>query len=386
MTAGTAVCGFYGRANLGDEAILAGLCDALERARPGERVLALSADPAGTRRQHGVDAAYLRVAAERPSRFGQVRAGVRRARLAEALLSREGFVLGGGDLLRDSPTQEVVQGWLGPLRLAQSLRRRTAVAGISVGELWKRSSEDAVRRALDGAAFVVTRDEPSTERLRALDVQAPLDTAPDLALRVFPPDDGSSLSAGGPPRVLVSVRGLADRADAAASGRHERASGELAAALDALAREGAQVELVPFRSLPGQLQPVDDDYVASLELAHRAREGHRFVVHRHVADVASLRELLRGASLVVGMRLHSVIMAVGMQVPVLAVSYDRKVSNFCREVGLEGSCWETGELDGELLAAAARRALEGPARTTTAAAEEYRARSGVVVERLRAWA
>ncbi|WP_432570287.1 polysaccharide pyruvyl transferase family protein [Kineococcus sp. SYSU DK005] len=385
MTAGTAVCGFYGRANLGDEAILAGMCDALAAARPGESVLALSADPAGTRRQHGVDAAPLRVGARRPARLGAARTAARRARLARTLLSRDGFVLGGGDLLRDSPTQEVVRGWLEPLELARTLRRRTAVVGVSVGDLWKRSSEDAVRRALDGTAFVVARDAPSTERLRALDVQAPLDTAPDLALRVFPPDDGSALRAGAPPRVLVSVRGLADRADGAAPARHRAAVGQLAAALDELAREGAQVELVPFRSLPASLQPVDDDYVASLEVAHRAREGHRFTVHRHVPDVAALRELLRGASLVVGMRLHAVIVAVGAEVPVLGVSYDRKVRNFCEEVGLGSSCWDTDDLDGAALAAAARSALQGPARTTTQSARTYRERSGVIVERLRAW-
>ncbi|PRY12952.1 polysaccharide pyruvyl transferase family protein [Kineococcus rhizosphaerae] len=384
-TPGTTVCGFFGHHNLGDEAILAGLCDALDAARPGERTLALTADPRGTRRDFGIDTAYFRPAAPRSSRLPSARPAAEGLRLVETLRSRDGFLLGGGDLLRDSPTQEVVGRWLKPLRWAQRLGRRTAVVGVSVGDLWKRSSEDALRRALDGTSFVVTRDVPSTERLRALDLQVPVETAPDLALRVFTPDDGGSLADPAAPRVLVSVRGLADRGDAAASAAHEHALRTLAEVLDGLVDDGARVELVPFRSLPGQFQPVDDDYVASLELAHRARNGHRFTVHRDVPTVDALRDLLRGARLVVGMRLHSVIMAVGLQIPVLAISYDRKVRNFCHEVGLSEACWDSADVEASVLGRAARAALAGPVRTTTAAAASYRARSELVVDRLRAW-
>jgi polysaccharide pyruvyl transferase CsaB len=350
VSAGTAVCGFYGRDNLGDEAILAGMCDALAEARPDEQVLVLSADPAGTSADHGVPATHYLASAA-------VRRGVRRqAALSRALLSRDRFVLGGGDLIRDSPTQEVVRAWLDPLQAAQRLRRRTAVVGISVGDLFKPESRERVRRALDQVDFVVTREETSRQRLLDLDVQTSVEVAPDLALRVATPVPRQP-DPGRAPRVLVSVRGLADRAGGEASREHEQAMVQLARTLDALHEQGAAIELVPLRSKAHALQPVDDDYVVSLELAHRATHGHRFHVHRHVPTVGDLRLLFAGADLVMGMRLHAVIIATGMRVPFLALSYDAKVTQFCTDVGLDGDCQPLAELSAAGMLRAAEAVL-----------------------------
>jgi len=379
MSAGTAVCGFYGRDNLGDEAILAGLCGALAEARPSESALALTVAPQRTREQHGVATAYYQASAT-------ARRGLRRqAGLVRALGSRRGFILGGGDLLRDSPTQEVVGAWLEPLRTAQLMRRRTAVVGISVGDLHRPASLEAVRKTLDGVSFVITREQESRRRLLALDVQVSVDVAPDLALRLFKPRPPRAASTAAP-RVLVSVRGLADRSGAETSAAHAGALAALASCLDALSAEGAAIELVPLRSRRDGYQPVDDDYVASLELARLATRGRHFLVHRHVDGVAELRDLLAGADLVLGMRLHSVIMAAGLRVPVLALAYDRKVTQFCDEVGLGEDCHDLDGLSAEALLAVARQKLAAPEPAAPhAALLAYEAREHVVVDRLREW-
>lgn len=375
MTDGAVICGFYGRSNLGDEAILAGMVDLLDQARPGERPLVLSDDPAGTRREHGVDVV---------SSKGFPNGGPRStARLLRALSSRRDFILGGGDLLRDSPTQDVVSGWLRQLRLAQRARRRTAVVGISVGELWRSASLEAIPQVLNDVSFVLVRDEVSLGRLRGMGVTSPTHVVPDLALRVFasrhrPPGQSAR------PRVVVSVRSLADRNDVAAEGEHRLALRELAAALDTLAEDGAGIELIPMRSLQRRLQPVDDDYVASLELAHLARRGHEFTVHRHVSSLSALREVLSTADLIIGMRLHSIIMAVGLGVPAVAISYDSKVDQFCAEIGLD-DCYASGAVSAGALLDASRRALATGSLPETPALKSYRERAGVAHNLLSAW-
>lgn len=376
MSAGATICGFYGRNNLGDEAILGGMVDLLAHARPGEPPLVMSDDPSSSRSAHGIDAVSTRA----PSGMRHL-AGLRMAR---AVVSRRDFILGGGDLLRDSSHQDVVGPWLSHLDRAQRLRRRSAVVGISVGHLWRPESLESIRSRFEKVSFVVTRDEPSAVRLREIGVQTEITVGPDLALRLFPRRSPAA-GAVAAKRVVVCVRGLADRADEESVLAHEHAVSELAAALDVLSADGVEVHLVPLRSVSGRLQPVDDDYVAGLELAYRASRGHTFTVHRHIATVAALHDVLTTADLVIGMRLHSVIMAAGLGIPTIALAYDQKVSQFCAEVGLEG-CSPLGSTDRLMLTAQARERLSDAWDTSEQPKmAEYRARAVPVEERLRSW-
>ena len=376
MSAGATICGFYGRNNLGDEAILGGMIDLLARARPAEPPQVMSDDPSSTRAAHGVGAF-----SGRTSRRTRHIAGLR---VAKAMVGRRDFILGGGDLLRDSPHQDVVGPWLSFLERAQQLKRRSAVVGISVGDLWRPESLERIRSRFEKVSFVITRDQPSATRLCEIGVQTEILVGPDLALRLFPRRNTPARDPRDK-RVIVCVRSLADRAEEDSVIAHERAVVELAAALDVLSADGVEVHLVPLRSMCGRLQPVDDDYVASLELAHRARRGHTFTVHRHIATVAALRDVLTTADLVIGMRLHSIIMAAGLGIPALAMAYDQKVSQFCAEVDLD-ACSQLGATGRLVLVDQARERLSD----TWDASERpkmarYRARSVSVEERLRTW-
>ena len=381
MTRGAVVCGFYGRHNLGDEAILAGMLDLLRAARPGDSELVLSAEPGETRRQHDVASVHYR--AEERRRSAVVR---QRARMVRALLSRDRFLLGGGDLLRESPSQDVLSAWLGPLGLAKRMRRPVGVIGVSVGELRRGDSRSRVQRHLTGCDFVIARDTASLERLRDLDVQVPLSQAPDLALRVFRP---RAVHADEDPErrrtVVVSVRGLADRADIFASRAHRYAIVQLASALDQLSDSGAHVLLVPFRSRDGGYESVDDDYVASLELCRSAQRGHEFEVVRHVESVTELRTLLGRADLVIGMRLHSVIMAVGLGIPVIALAYDSKVVGFCEQAGVVSDTRTLDEVEASWLFDRATVHLGRPARGLAPCAVSGDAETDSVEQLLREW-
>lgn len=376
MSAGATICGFYGRNNLGDEAILGGMVDLLAKTRPGEAPLVLTDDPSASRAAHGIDAVSTRIS-RGPRQL-------LRANLTRAVLGRRDFILGGGDLLRDSPHQDVVGPWLSHLERAQRLRRRSAVIGISVGDLWRPRSLERIRSTLSRASFVITRDEPSAERLREVGVEAEITVGPDLALRLFPRRPVAAQQPGGQ-RIVVCVRGLADRADERSGAAHQHALHELAAALDVLSADGADVHLIPLRSVAGRLQPIDDDYVAGLELAHLAVRGHTFTVHRHVPSVAALRDILGTADLVIGMRLHSIIMAVGLGIPAIALAYDPKVTQFCAEVGIESYC-DMGSADRELLIEQARDRVSpswDPAERPEM--HDYRRRDVLVETKLRDW-
>ena len=97
-----------------------------------------------------------------------------------------------------------------------------------------------------------------------------------------------------------------------------------------------------------------------------AEEIRGRMAHRDRVPVISNRDLsnqeimavLGQTSLFAGMRLHSLILAAAMEVPVVPLAYAPKVRHFARMLGLEGSSFEFADFSGERLATALTRAWE----------------------------
>jgi polysaccharide pyruvyl transferase WcaK-like protein len=131
---------------------------------------------------------------------------------------------------------------------------------------------------------------------------------------------------------------------------------------------------------------VDDDYLAALEFVVHAHLNRPVQIVRHVSDVPSLIEELSNAAIVVGMRLHSLVLAVGLGRPVAALAYDRKVTGFMRDIGGEGSSRPLGNVTADWLAGRMRAALEeGDCGYDSVASTNMLSRTGDLADLLRAW-
>ncbi|MFQ5500187.1 MAG: polysaccharide pyruvyl transferase family protein, partial [Candidatus Zixiibacteriota bacterium] len=104
-----AIWGYYGFANVGDEAILACMLDELQRTRLGGNVTVYSGNPKNTQRSHRVQA----VSGILPDRFmDRVIRSLGRGR-SEYFRSLKAFknadliIVGGGGLFFDGPDQNV---------------------------------------------------------------------------------------------------------------------------------------------------------------------------------------------------------------------------------------------------------------------------------------
>ncbi len=98
----------------------------------------------------------------------------------------------------------------------------------------------------------------------------------------------------------------------------------------------------------------------------RARMAHRDrvpVVSNRNHSNQEIMAVLAQTSLFAGMRLHSLILAAAMEVPVVPLAYAPKVRHFARMLGLEEASFEFAGFSGERLAAALTRAWEGRERT-----------------------
>lgn len=274
--------GYYGFGNLGDEALLSGLITGLE-AR-GHDVTVLSGAPHTTRALHGVRAAH------------RVRA------LVPALLQHDALVSGGGGLLQDKTSARSLRYYLGVLRLARRLGKRTVVYGQSVGPLSPAGGR-AVARTLHTLPVAV-RDEASRTLLRGLGVSSAL-TA-DAALLLPRPDATPSAGApvlliprGGFPEATETLLGLALRL---------QQTGVPVAAMGVQADEDAPPLAALSARVPG-LTRLEAETPAEA-LAHVARSRS-----------------------VVSVRLHGLVFAALAGRPFSALAYDPKVAAFMQETG-----------------------------------------------------
>jgi len=67
--------------------------------------------------------------------------------------------------------------------------------------------------------------------------------------------------------------------------------------------------LLPFRTHKYGYHPTDDDYISILNILRYSRYSAQFVVHRYFESVESLNRLISALDLMIGMRLHSLILA-----------------------------------------------------------------------------
>jgi polysaccharide pyruvyl transferase CsaB len=304
--------GYYGFGNAGDESVLAGLLDGLRSEEPGIQVIVLSANPDSTRRTHGVDA----IPRARPGIVGALRAS-------------DGLISGGGSLLQDRTSPRPVAYYAGLMHLARVLGRPYVIHAQGLGPITRRANRALATSALRGAAHVSLRDPASVAFARELGVRRPIDLVPDPALALRPP-----AGAGG--HLLLAVRSW---------GSSMAHVDGLRAALRELATE------MPILALPMQ-DPADR------EASMVAIDG--ITGAEVMPPGASLDEQLAAigsASLVVGMRLHALILAAAAGVPALAISYDPKVDAFAAQVGHALVGQVDRVMDGAAVVAAARAAL-----------------------------
>jgi polysaccharide pyruvyl transferase CsaB len=313
------ISGWYGNGNVGDEALLAGMLRALAEADQAIEPVVISDDPPRTAREH-------RVRARSRSRRGH------RTRLlseARALPRYDGLAIGGGGLIKDFGDRPGnVHAWLRPGILAALMRKPASWYAIGVDDVRHEKSRAVVRRAAARARLITVRDAGSAKALSAMGVERePVVTADPAVLTVA--SEGSWRAQERPlvtvcPRRWKSTGAGVDRPDL-----EERVLSELAGALDLLAeRHGARIRLLPFRSAPG-----DDDAEVCARLAERMAHSEDVAVLPVPESPHAAGELVASSQLVVGTRLHSLILAAAAAVPAFGLEYMPKVRFFAERVG-----------------------------------------------------
>ena len=330
-----ALSGYYGFANAGDEAVLAGLIQSLRAAGGPELTIdALSIDPGETATTHGVAASH---------RY-QVKALMGALRRADLLLS------GGGSLLQDVTSAHGIFYYLGVVRLAQIMGKKTMFAAQGIGPLLRPRSRQMVAAVANRLDAITVRDEESLALLREIGVRRPsMEVTADPALLLtnqsFPSAVSNPLASspriggqGGQfpslDQIAVSLRPWAGCAESLTEMvARACAAGAPGAGAIAISMQPSS-DFGPMEQFLGQWRQTSDQPTVSLPAFAGAP-----------LPLPELLAAIGGSRMVVGMRLHALILAVAAGVPTAALAYDPKVWAFMRSTGQEDAVLDVRTAD-----------------------------------------
>jgi polysaccharide pyruvyl transferase CsaB len=337
------VAGGYGYGNTGDDVILKYLVDDLLAAIPGSRIIVLSNNPDETGATSNVEAIHWQDIAQI----------IRAARTCDLML------LGGGGLFYDywganpdallTADHAEISYFAGLSLLSRLLDKPLMFYAVGVGPLVTEEGRLLTRVAFEQAAIATLRDPESKALLERIGLPPDrlLVTAdPAFQLRIDGERPGRCLLEAPVERPLIGVA-LRQWNVGVEPETWERAVAE---ALDRFIElHGGTAVFMPFhRPVEGGLA---DDRLLANRVSERMRLSARAIVLEAGATPEEYADLLSRCDLLLGMRLHAVIFALKAGVPVVALTYDPKVSNTLARFSMESSGITPSQATAERLAA-----------------------------------
>lgn len=301
------VSGYYGSKNAGDEAMLAAMIEVLSDLDPQVNITVISTDPEDTKKRHGVHAvSWLS--------FGEISSALRHADL---------LVSGGGSLLQNVTSGRSLYYYLGVIWLAERLGVPVMLYAQGIGPVCGGLARSLMRRIAGGVSLITVRDHGSFDEIESLGItKPPTEVTADPVLAIHPVDLGigrgilkKAKADGAKPVIGISVR------EWRGWDHYKRV---IAEAADQVAKElDARIVFFP-------MQVPEDVRTAELIAARMEREA---TVLTDEFTTSELLSLVGNFDLLLGIRLHALIFAGVMGVPMVGISYDPKIDRFLSSIG-----------------------------------------------------
>ncbi len=297
------ISGYYGFNNMGDESILTALITDLRNNIPDIDITVLSENPEITMKNHKVKAVHRKNPIS----------------IIKAIKNSDLLISGGGSLLQDVTSKRNVLYYLFIMYLGILMNKKVMIYSQGMGPIRSRFNRRLTKRVLEKIDVITLRDSRSERFLKEINLRNPnviVTADPVIALVQDDLETGKNIlieegvEFGERKTVGFVIRGQAK------NGKFIMNLCKLADRL--IEEDDLNVVFIPFHhgqdlNILKTIEEVADERVICLHDEYTIKE---------------LLSIIGNMDLVVGERLHSLIFASVMKVPIIALSYDPKINNY----------------------------------------------------------
>ena len=316
--------GYYGFDNIGDEAVLYAILSALRKEIKEIEVTVLSNNPDKTKALYGVKSV---------NRWNM-------KEVAKVIKASDMLISGGGSLLQDVTSGKTVPYYLAIVKIAQFYKKKVVFYSQGIGPVNKRINRWLIKKVVNKVDGIYVRDTSSKKLLQEIGIKKPVGAALDPVLGIEIPEE--SIIRPERKTVGVYIRPWMDE-------NHDKnLINSMIPGLVYLIEKGYRLCFIPMhyeqdREITTKIAREVKKAVSQKETLESKKLEYAIEVLDKMLSIHEVMIYTAGFDMVVGMRLHSLIMAAASKVPVLALSYDPKVTEFMKEMELK-HCLNTNEL------------------------------------------
>lgn len=326
------ILGGYGGFNTGDELILSSLLLDLKKKFHAENITVFSLDADNTKKYHNINSVYA----------GKKILGA--LITFKQLLITDLLIIGGGGLIQDyGKSPNTVINYLSRALIAKILNKKLVFYAIGVGPIELRLSKILIPFVMNYASLITTRDQESNILLRSLGVRKPkiITTAdPVFALKMKTETLSHSaslstwqkISSKNGPQIAICILSIFKTAHGNFEKDLEIQRIIASVGVHLIRNYNAHIVFLPFER--------QTDLEESIAVSRLMGHDKNVIVLKEYYSHSDVQEIISQMDLIIGMRLHSLILAALQKVPSVAIVYHPKVQSFLRitdqeETGLD---------------------------------------------------
>lgn len=300
------ISGYYGFENAGDDAVLECIIAGLRKLGIND-ITVLSNTPDNTSSKYNVKSIYR-------NSFKEVFNAIKHT---DVLLS------GGGSLIQDITSSKSLWYYLLIIFFAYLLRKKVYILGQGIGPLQRKYNRLLTSIILKKVNMITVRDEDSMLLLKELNIEKNVILAADPVVNFAPCSDerlkeilkNEGLDKGN--YIVVCTREW---------GNNELSRVELAKAIDVISSKyNFEVVFLPFY--------YKKDDAESQKVANYLKLPCKIIKNKYEPN--EILGIIKNCSLLIGVRLHSLIFALISLVPFIGISYDLKIDGFLKSIDLK---------------------------------------------------
>ncbi|MFC1906251.1 polysaccharide pyruvyl transferase family protein [Chloroflexota bacterium] len=331
------ISGWYGHKCLGDEAQLSAIISMIRSVLPDSEITVFSDHPDAVISEHQVNSIYGR------------KHGLSSLKRLWTLFKADLFILGGGTLFYDVEKGANLMVWLTNVILSKLMGTPVMHFSGGIGLIYSSISKYYMRHIYSTIDMIVLRDELSEKNLRAIGVTNPVHIGVDSTFTLARTIDNGYRKTTGrrKPNVGINVRywiynfedvphqnQLICEDFGGSSSDFKDFQKSIARTIEYLKQnKDATVTFYPFSFT--KVKDKEDDIALAEEIARLVSDRNGVSLITEDLTYKEMLSRMRGIDLLIGMRLHALVFAAMLGIPMIAICYEPKVAALMKQIGQE---------------------------------------------------